>query len=234
MTVPASDPSPAPAPAPVHALVRLFCPRHGGVQWLVVRDLPTPPPSPDVLTAAVAERARCGDVPLCADVVAVFAAPRMLHWRELTPWPEASPAPPTPPVAPAPPAAPAASAGTTTATATVAVQAQRPIPPRFAASWLPPGRAEATWFQPFASRVGRDWVVGLRFAYDAVVVAELKELLRQLKPRVVDRGRYVYHAGGWLSLYRCWFVEPMAWPDVHQLLARHGYTVSGPGPHPHP
>ncbi len=201
--------------------------------------------------AMVAVYCPCGrrpTLPLDGDAVTCCTATYRVVWtslgapRVLRHGAPPAPAAPVPPViakafaSPASPlAVPPPVAPTPTAdTPATAAGGRQPIPPRFAASWLPPGRAAAAWFQPFASRVGRDWVVGVRFAYDAVVVAELKTLLRQLTPRVADRSRSIYHAGGWLSLYRCWFVEPAAWPDVHQLLARHGYTVHGPGPHPHP
>lgn len=84
---------------------------------------------------------------------------------------------------------------------------------------------DAFWFQPFESRAGEPPLVGLRFAYDEVLIADLKALLTRQKAKCVDRARRVYVAGNWLPDYRVWFVERPAWPAVLHGLESYGHGV---------
>jgi hypothetical protein len=76
-------------------------------------------------------------------------------------------------------------------------------------------------FQPFASRLGRDTVIGLQAAYDAERVALLKSALREARELT---GR---NTGGWLATERAWFVERSAWPTVRRRLVEAGYALDG-------
>jgi len=69
-------------------------------------------------------------------------------------------------------------------------------------------------FQPFESRQGQDTVIGLRFKYDAQLVAGLKSILKQCRGRAVRKDRHQHSAGGWLPEHKVWFVEENVWPRV--------------------
>ena len=81
------------------------------------------------------------------------------------------------------------------------------------------------YFQPFQSRADQDVVIGLRFAYDAEVVAALKDILRPLHARTRDEPAHIGGAGGWLAEARSWFVELRAWPLVRAELLARGYRI---------
>jgi hypothetical protein len=86
-------------------------------------------------------------------------------------------------------------------------------------------------FQPFPSRAAQPPVVGLRFAYDAALVARFKAALAVCKGWALDPQQRIYTAGGWLPEERCWFVEPAAWPTVRAALVAFGATcVEGDRP----
>lgn len=61
-------------------------------------------------------------------------------------------------------------------------------------------------------------VIGLRFRFDARLVAVLKAALH----RHADRRR---SGGGWSPSHRCWWVDLDIWPWVQQELAAAGYEV---------
>lgn len=72
-------------------LVRLQCPRHEVDGWLMVQDLPAPPPSVDVVTQAIRARFACiAGTARDVQVVAVFSAPQVVSWASLA----ADPSPP--------------------------------------------------------------------------------------------------------------------------------------------
>jgi hypothetical protein len=73
-----------------YALVRLRCRQHHRDHWLVLRDLPVPPPSADVLRHVV-ERFDCSGTPLAAEVVALFPPPLAVSWADLVPAAPAGP-----------------------------------------------------------------------------------------------------------------------------------------------
>ena len=75
-------------------------------------------------------------------------------------------------------------------------------------------------FQPFASRLGIDTVVRLRFDYDAVLVSRLKALLT-----VYTVGTQHKIVGGWLPKLKCWFIEPDIWAIVKMELLFLGHRV---------
>jgi hypothetical protein len=75
-------------------------------------------------------------------------------------------------------------------------------------------------FQPFASRVGVDTVVGLQFGYDEELIGLIKAALREAKART--RRKFL---GGWKADYRRWFVEWVAWPHVRSRLIGAGYDL---------
>jgi hypothetical protein len=54
-------------------------------------------------------------------------------------------------------------------------------------------------FQPFESRQGIDTVIGLRFTYDAAIVALLKALLVRHRERAAKPEEHRHTAGGWLA-----------------------------------
>jgi hypothetical protein len=80
-------------------------------------------------------------------------------------------------------------------------------------------------FQPFESRQASDVVVGLRFDYDAALIAHLKHALDLYKDQAVNPKLHRLTAGGWLPGHRCWFVEPDIWGLVELELAFHGYRI---------
>jgi hypothetical protein len=221
------------------ALVRLHCRQHGATHWLVVRDLPVPPPSADVLRHAL-RHFDCQGRPFAVDIVATFPSPLGVPWSDLIPA-----------------AVPDAGAGNEAGTAT---PGQGPGPgrgqgghlvdeayrlgltplapaPSVSAPAVPPtaaGRAvvvtradgarlECFRFQPFETR--QDTVLGLRFPYDAELVEHLKTTLRQWRDAVRRANPMAQTAGGWLPAYRCWFIEPPAWPAVAALLRQYGYPA---------
>ncbi len=77
-------------------------------------------------------------------------------------------------------------------------------------------------FQPFHSRRDLDTVLGLRFRYDARVVALIKEGLREAWGRCG-----CINAGGWLPEEKAWFVEWWAWPSVRRRLEAAGVKIVG-------
>jgi hypothetical protein len=64
-------------------------------------------------------------------------------------------------------------------------------------------------FQPFTSRT--DTVMGVRFAYNADLVAALKASLARHRGRAFCAAARRYTAGGWLPEYKAWFVEEVVW-----------------------
>jgi hypothetical protein len=66
--------------------VRLFCPTHLDVNWLLLTDLPSPPPSVEVVTEAVRRRFSCmaGGMP-DIHVMAVMSMPQTVSWTRLIP-----------------------------------------------------------------------------------------------------------------------------------------------------
>src|SRR5262245_61583407 len=81
-------------------------------------------------------------------------------------------------------------------------------------------RIEYFEFQPFLSRMGKDAVIGLRFKFDAEVVATLKRALAEARE---TRGGIP--AGGWLPEVHRWYVERPVWPWVHDALVAAGHTL---------
>jgi hypothetical protein len=79
---------------------------------------------------------------------------------------------------------------------------------------------DVTEFQSFASRVGVDTVLALRFPYSEGVVETVKEALRDMR----HLGG-VKNPGGWLADRKLWFVERVAWPHVRGLLLARGHMV---------
>jgi hypothetical protein len=77
-------------------------------------------------------------------------------------------------------------------------------------------------FQPFQSRVGKDKVIRLRFAYDERIVERLKEALREARQFLGVR-----NPGGWLAAHEAWFVEPAAWEHVKYQLEELGCRFGG-------
>jgi hypothetical protein len=76
-------------------------------------------------------------------------------------------------------------------------------------------------FQPFASRVGVDQVIGLRFKYSACLVADLKAAFAAAR----RQDGCQRNVGGWLPEQRAWFVELSAWPVVREQLTANGYRL---------
>lgn len=79
-------------------------------------------------------------------------------------------------------------------------------------------------FCPFSSRPG-DAVLGLRFGYHEETALALKVALAEQRAAMIDPNRNVRHAGGWLPLARCWFVELQAWPAVKVALLDHDHAT---------
>ncbi len=82
-----------------------------------------------------------------------------------------------------------------------------------------------TAFQPFASRRGKDTVVGMEFQYNPKLVNLLKTTLRGLR-KPGDPGP----AGGWLPDHGRWFCERQAWPALRQRLLDVGVTLTDEPP----
>jgi hypothetical protein len=229
------------------ALVRLDCRQHGATHWLVLRDLPVPPPSADVLHH-VLERFDCQGRPLDATIVAVFPSPVAVAWDDLLPSNASAPAsaPSGAPAVAAPErgdrpgqAVPRRGGHLLDEARKLGLTPLRPAP-SVSAPAVPPtarpaaavvvtradgARLEYFRFQPFQTRRGIDTVLGLRFGYDAALIAALKDILRQWRPIVRQANPMAQVAGGWLPAYRCWFIEPPAWPAVAALLRRYGYPA---------
>jgi hypothetical protein len=186
----------------------------------------------------VLERFDCSGTPLAAEVVALFPPPLAVSWADLlpplpTPEPEPETAPETEPSAtPARPAPLRGRGGHLLDEARkLGLTPLRPAPSVSATGRVvvvtraDGARLECFRFQPFQTRRGIDTVVGLRFGYDAALIAALKDLLRQWRDAVRQANPIAQTAGGWLPAYRCWFVEVPAWPAVAALLRQHGYPA---------
>ena len=81
-------------------------------------------------------------------------------------------------------------------------------------------------FQPFARRAGQEPVIGLRFTYNAALVASIKAALTRHRDRARNPAAHVLAVGGWLGEARTWFVEPTVWPQVRLELAACSVTFS--------
>ncbi len=81
-------------------------------------------------------------------------------------------------------------------------------------------------FQPFASRKGQEPMIGLKFTFNWQVVSTLKQLLKLYRGQAANSSMLRYSAGGWLSQYACWFVEPVVWPDMQNELRQIGCKFS--------
>jgi hypothetical protein len=233
-----------------YALVRLHCQQHHRDHWLVIQHVPWPPPSADVLRHAL-RRFDCQGRPFAVDIVATFPSPLGVPWSDLIP--AAAPDAPdagagvagneagtdTPGQGPGPgrgrgghlldearklgltPLRPAPSVSAISAPAVPPTAAGRAV----VVTRADGARLECFRFQPFQTRRGIDTVLGLRFGYDAALIAALKDILRQWRPVVRQANPRAQVAGGWLPAYRCWFIEPPAWPAVAVLLRRYGYPA---------
>ncbi|MGZ3716062.1 MAG: hypothetical protein ACXWQ5_00510 [Ktedonobacterales bacterium] len=73
-------------------------------------------------------------------------------------------------------------------------------------------------FQPFPSRqkatLQEDYVIGLRFAYNPVLIGVLKRLLRKYDQEARNVERRIRIAGSWLPQHRVWYVESSVWPQI--------------------
>lgn len=80
-------------------------------------------------------------------------------------------------------------------------------------------------FQPFESRIGRDVVMRLDFAYDPGLIAHLKRCLDGYKVQAVNPSAGRMTPGGWLPREQCWFLEPIIWESVRLELEFAGYRI---------
>lgn len=78
-------------------------------------------------------------------------------------------------------------------------------------------------FQPFASRIGQDTVIKLRFDYNPDLVESLKKILRHYKDEALDPSRHIFQPGGWNPKEKCWYVERNIWSKVRDSLHFEGY-----------
>lgn len=78
-------------------------------------------------------------------------------------------------------------------------------------------------FQPFASRIGQDTVIKLRFDYNPDLIADLKKILRHYKDEALDPSRHIFQPGGWNPKFKCWYVERNIWGLVKHELEEMGY-----------
>lgn len=82
-----------------------------------------------------------------------------------------------------------------------------------------------TRFQPFASRHGVDTVFTLSFLYDPALVELLKAVFARSRDVARDPAAHIDAAGGWLPHHKCWFVEPVVWPEIKDALEAAGYAI---------
>ncbi len=88
-----------------------------------------------------------------------------------------------------------------------------------------PCKIRAFTFQPFASRKGRDTVVGLRFPFNPSVAQILKQCFVRYRHELHDPEHFILAAGGWLHRERCWFVEQAIWPTLQRELKAAGHAL---------